>query len=73
MNDALDNFYIFDHSIIMSGDFNFIYVTNLDSLGGTPTLKLESLAEITKIREQYDLCDMIYVIFFTQIIKYIEG
>ena len=58
MNDALENFDIFDHSIIMSGDFNLIYDTNLDVLAGTPTLKLKRLAEITKIREQYDLCDI---------------
>ena len=30
----------------------------LDAQGGTPLLKLSSIAEITKIAEKHDLCDI---------------
>ena len=59
MNDALDNFGdLNNYKIIMSGDLNFIYDRNLDATGGNPTMKLRSLAKITKICEEYDLCDI---------------
>jgi exodeoxyribonuclease-3 len=64
LNDALDNFdYSDDHKIILAGDFNFIYDLSLDSRGGNPSLKLKSLAEITRIREKLDLCDIFRVRF----------
>ena len=59
LNDALANFGVIDdHTIVISGYFNFIYDTSLDARGGNPTLKLRSLAQITKICEKYDLCDI---------------
>ena len=59
LNDALAHFgMIDDHTFVISGDFNFIYDTSLDARGGNPTLKLRSLAQITKICDKYDLCDI---------------
>ena len=57
LNDALAHFGVIDdHTIVISGDFNLIYDTSLDARGGNPTLKLRSLAQITKICDKYDLC-----------------
>ena len=47
-----------DHEVILGGDFNFIMDKTLDAQGGTPLLKLSSIAEITKIAEKHDLCDI---------------
>ena len=59
MKDALNQFPEVDkHKLIIGGDFNFTYDLNLDALGGNPTLKLKSISEITKIKEQFDLCDI---------------
>ena len=62
LDDALENFGIFDdHKIILSGDFNFVYDLKLDTLGGNPTLKLNSLTQIAKMCEKLDLCDIFRV------------
>ena len=38
--------------MILGGDWNFILILRLDSAGGTPTLKLNSIAELLKITEE---------------------
>ena len=48
----------FEKEIIIGGDFNFIFDKNLDAYGGMPDLKLQSIAEITKIKNKFDLCDI---------------
>ena len=47
-----------DHEIITGGDWNVIFDKKLDAHGGNPSLKLSSLAEIKRIGEKYDLCDI---------------
>ena len=64
LNVLLESFSdILEHDIIMGGDWNFILDKKLDAYGGNPLLKLSSIAEITKIIEQYDLCDIFRVRF----------
>ena len=54
---------ILEHKIIMGGDWNFIRNKKLDADGGNPSLKLSSIAELTKIIEVYELCDIFRVRF----------
>ena len=44
--------------IIMAGDFNLFFNSNLDTAGGNPTLKRKSLAKFIELKEAYDLCDI---------------
>ena len=44
--------------IIMAGDFNLFFNSNLDAAGGNPTLKKKSLAKLIELKEAYDLCDI---------------
>ena len=44
--------------IIMAGNFNLFFNSNLDAAGGNPTLKRESLAKLIELKEPYDLCDI---------------
>ena len=44
--------------IIMAGDFNLFFNSNLDAAGGNPTLKRKSLAKFIELKEAYDLCDI---------------
>ena len=47
-----------NYSIIMGGDWNFIINKELDAYGGNPKLKLNSIAEYTKIKNKFLLCDI---------------
>ena len=59
LNCLLENFNsLLDHAIILGGDWNFIFDKHLDASGGNPQLKLSSIAEITKLIEKYDLCNI---------------
>ena len=44
--------------IIMTGDFDLFFNSNLDAAGGNPTLKRKSLAKFIELIEAYDLCDI---------------
>ena len=44
--------------IIMAGDFNLFFNSNLDTAGRNPTLKRKSLAKFIELKEAYDLCDI---------------
>ena len=44
--------------IIMAGDFNLFFNSNLDAAGGNPTLKRKYLAKFIELKEAYDLCDI---------------
>ena len=46
---------ILEHKIVIGGDWNCILDRNLDSNGGNPGTKTNALAEISKIRNKYDL------------------
>jgi len=59
LNERLDSFSdILEYEIILGGDWNFILDKKLDADGGNPTLKLSSIAELTKLAEKFDLCDI---------------
>ena len=49
---------IHEHNIIIGGDWNFILDKDLDARGGNPLLKLKSIAELTKLKNMYELCDI---------------
>ena len=51
---------ILDYHIVMGGDWNFIFNKDLDHHGGNsdPPLKMSSIAEITKIINKFELCDI---------------
>jgi hypothetical protein len=49
---------IIDYEIIMGGDFNLITNSYLDAEGGNTNLKLNSLSELAKLQEKFDLCDI---------------
>ena len=44
--------------IILAGDFNLFLDTTLEAEGGSPCLKKKSVAELIKINEHFDLCDI---------------
>ena len=44
--------------ILMAGDFNLFFNSNLDAAGGNTTLKRKSLAKLIELKEAYDLCDI---------------
>ena len=43
--------------IIMAGDFNLFFNSNLVVAGGNPTLKRKSLPKLIELKEAYDLCN----------------
>ena len=47
-----------EYSIVMGGDWNFILDKDLDAYGGNPRLKLNNIAEHTKLKSKYDVCDI---------------
>ena len=47
-----------EYSIIAGGDWNFILDKKLDAYGGSPKLKLHSIAEHTKLKNKFLLCDI---------------
>ena len=44
--------------LIMAGDFNLFFNSNLDAAGENSTLKRKSLAKFIELKESYDLCDI---------------
>ena len=44
--------------IILGGDFNFIFSSNLEADGGNPKLKKKTLAKFIEIKNKFDLCDI---------------
>ena len=42
----------------MAGDFNFIQVTVYDSDGGSPTLKMSSITEVSQLKNSRDFVDI---------------
>ena len=47
-----------DYKPIFTGDLNFIFDTNLDALGGNPTLIFFYLTAIIKLLDKLDVCDI---------------
>ena len=45
-------------NIVLGGDFNFIFDISLESLGGNPCLKKESIVKLIQIKEKFDLYDI---------------
>ena len=50
-----------DFEILIGGDWNFIFDKKLNAYGGNPSLKLNSIAEVTKIKNKFQLCDIFRV------------
>ena len=51
-----DNFY--DRNVIFAGDFNLFFNKKLESKGGRPILKKQSVSHIIKLQGSFDLCDI---------------
>ena len=49
---------IHEYFMVIGGDWNFILDKKLDAYGGNPKLKLNSIAEHTKIKNKFLLCDI---------------
>ena len=49
---------VFSYNIVCGGDWNFYKDISLDTYGGSPKLKLKSIASLAKISETFDLCDI---------------
>ena len=47
-----------DHEVIMGGDWNCVLNRDLDCIGGNHGTKINTLAEISKIRSKYDHIDI---------------
>ena len=59
LNDLLESLNnISDKKVIIGGDFNFIFDTSFDALGGNPILKKSSITKFLEIKEKFDLCDI---------------
>ena len=58
LNTMIENCDPHDSKILIGGDFNFIFNKKLDALGGNPSLKLNSISEVTKLINKFDLCDI---------------
>ena len=52
-----------DRFPIFMGDLNFIFDTQLDALGGNPSLKKRSIASFIKIQERLDVSDIFRIRF----------
>ena len=46
------------YSIVLGGNWNLILDRDLHAYGGNPRLKLNSIAEHTKLKSKFDLCDI---------------
>ena len=44
--------------IILGGDFNFTFCSNLEASGGNPKMKKKSLAKFIEMKNKFDLCDI---------------
>ena len=53
----------FDRFPIFMGDLNFIFDTQLDALGGNPSLKKRSITLFIKIQEKLDISDIFRIRF----------
>ena len=44
--------------IVLAGDFNLFFDSNLEAKGGKPILKEKSVARMVELKEEFDLCDI---------------
>ena len=44
--------------IVLAGDFNLFFDSNLEAKGGKPILKEKSAARMVELKEEFDLCDI---------------
>ena len=51
-----------EHKIILGGDFNIIFDTQLDADGGFPCLKVGTIQNLMDIISEYGLCDIFQVL-----------
>ena len=44
--------------IVLAGDFNLFFDSNLEAKGGKPILKEKSVVRMIQLKKEYDLCDI---------------
>ena len=44
--------------IVLAGDFNLLFDSNLEAKGGKPILKEKSVARMIELKKEYDLCEI---------------
>ena len=44
--------------VVLAGDFNLFFDSNLEVMGSKPILKEKSVAKMVELKEEYDLCDI---------------
>ena len=44
--------------VVLAGDFNLFFDSNLEAKRGKPILKEKSVARMIELKEEYDLCDI---------------
>jgi exonuclease III len=47
-----------DTNVVLAGDFNIFFDKMLESIGGNPKTKVQSIARFIKLKEKYELCDI---------------
>ena len=47
-----------ENRIVLAGDLNVFFDSNLEMKGGKPSLKQKSVAKLLELKEEYDLCDI---------------
>ena len=52
---------IYMTNIVLALDFNLLFDTSLDSYRGKPTLKKKTIVKFTKLKEKFDLCDILRI------------
>ena len=53
--------YIQNKNIVLGGDFNVIFNISLEGSGGNPCLKKKSIAKLIKIKEKFNLFDILRI------------
>ena len=49
---------LYDEQIVLTGDFNCLFDTSLESYRRKPTLKKKSIGKFIELKEKFDLCDI---------------
>ena len=47
-----------ENRIVLAGDLNVFFDSNLEAKGGKPSLKQKSVAKLLELKEEYNLCDI---------------
>ena len=47
-----------ENRTVLAGDLNVFFDSKLETKGGKPSLKQKSVAKLSEVKEEYDLCDI---------------